>query len=305
MDLKEQRYVCTLAECQNLTRAAERLFISQPALSIFISKLENSMGMQLFTRTGGKFLLSFAGECYVEEAKKMLELERSLMKKLDKISSEQSGRIRIGASVRRSPWLLPPVIARFEKEWPDVEVILQEGTISDLNELLDQCELDLMVLNLPDLKEGMDYQVLFSDKFLLAVPQLHPINEKSEYVPGTGYRRVDAKYLNGETLFLHASWSSSRHIEDRILEKHRVQPGRIRVIRGTETSFQMIAEGLGIGFIRESYAINLKYRKQVNYYSIDSDDHPIDVVACYRSGHPLPKYTKKLLELLTEHGRSM
>ena len=67
----------------------------------------------------------------------------------------------------------------------------------------------------------------------------------------------------------------------------------------------MIAEGLGIGFIRESYAINLKYRKQVNYYSIDSDDHPIDVVACYRSGHPLPKYTKKLLELLTEHGRSM
>lgn len=305
MDLKEQKYVCTLAECQNLTRAAERLYISQPALSIFISKLENSMGIPLFTRKNGKFILTYAGECYVEEARKMLELERSLRKKLDKITSEQSGRIRIGSSVRRSPWLLPPVIAKFEKEWPDVEVILKEGTISDLNELLDNFELDLVVLNLPDLKDDMDYQVLFRDEFLLAVPQFHPINEKSEYVPGSAYRKIDPKYLNGESLFLHASWSSSRQIEDRILEKHHVKPGRIRVIRGTETSFQMIAEGLGIGFIRESYAINLKYRKTVNYYCIDSDDHPIDVVACYRSSAPLPAYMKRMLELLEEHGRNM
>lgn len=305
MDLKEQKYVCALAEYQNLTRAAERLYISQPALSIFISKLENSIGTPLFTRKNGKFILTYAGECYVEEARKMLELERAFTEKLDKITSEQSGRIRIGSSVRRSPWLLPPVIAKFEKEWPDVEIILHEGTISDLNELLDNFELDLVILNLSDIKESMDYQVLFRDEFLLAVPQFHPINEKSEYVPGSAYRKIDAKHLNGEVLFLHASWSSSRQIEDRILEKHHIKPKRTRVIRGTETSFQMIAEGLGIGFIRESYAINLKYRKTVNYYSIDSDQYPVDVVACYRSGSPLPKYTKRMLELLAEHGQNM
>lgn len=58
MDLREQKYVCALAECGNLTRAAEKLFISQPALSIYITNLEKSMGVSLFDRSGKKFTLS-------------------------------------------------------------------------------------------------------------------------------------------------------------------------------------------------------------------------------------------------------
>ena len=68
MNLKEQTYVCVLAECGNITKAAERLFISQPALSIYISTLEKNLGVRLFDRSGKRFTLTWAGEMYVEKA---------------------------------------------------------------------------------------------------------------------------------------------------------------------------------------------------------------------------------------------
>ena len=76
MDLKEQKYVCTLAECKSLTRASERLYISQPALSLYINNVEKILGARLFERNGRKFELTWLGKQYVEKASQMLELER-------------------------------------------------------------------------------------------------------------------------------------------------------------------------------------------------------------------------------------
>ena len=76
MDLKEQKYVCTLAECKSLTRASERLYISQPALSLYINNVEKNLGAPLFKRNGRKFELTWLGKQYVEKASQMLELER-------------------------------------------------------------------------------------------------------------------------------------------------------------------------------------------------------------------------------------
>lgn len=66
MDLKEQKYVCTLAECKSLTRASERLYISQPALSLYINNVEKNLGAPLFERNGRKFELTWLGKQYVE-----------------------------------------------------------------------------------------------------------------------------------------------------------------------------------------------------------------------------------------------
>ena len=72
MNLKEQEYVCALAENGTITAAAKELFISQPALSIYINNLEKSLGVRLFERVGKQFILTYAGEQYVEKAKLIL-----------------------------------------------------------------------------------------------------------------------------------------------------------------------------------------------------------------------------------------
>lgn len=303
MDLREQRYVCTLAEYGNLTRAAEKLYISQPALSLYITNLEKSLGLSLFDRSGKKIILTYAGERYVEKAKQMLELEQQFNEEVYALVQENSGRLRLGISQRRGSWLIPPVAARYEEGWPAIDLVIKEGNLTDLNEMLKQNELDLIVLNKSDVQSYMETVPLFDEEFLLAVPVRHPINEMAEYVPEERYRKLRPEYLNGQTLILHTPFQSSRSIEDDILRRHGIKPGKIRIMRSMETTMQMVAEGMGISFIREGYAVNLKYKKPVNYYILDTECHKRQVVAAYRKGAKPPKYVQSMIELLIAQGQ--
>ena len=107
MDLKEQKYVCTLAECKSLTRASERLYISQPALSLYINNVEKNLGAPLFERNGRKFELTWLGKQYVEKASQMLELERqfeAVMRQTEQSHrSEGAGQGSRALSLRREP----------------------------------------------------------------------------------------------------------------------------------------------------------------------------------------------------------
>ncbi|MCI8510710.1 MAG: LysR family transcriptional regulator [Lachnospiraceae bacterium] len=303
MDLREQKYVCALADCGNLTKAAEKLYISQPALSIYITNLEKNMGIPLFERRGKKFLLTYAGERYVERARKMLELEREFNDELIDLIRERAGRIRLGVSQRRGAWFLPPVLVRYEEKWPGIEVILKEGNLAITQEMLKNNELDIVILNEKDVTENMESRLLFSEEFLLAVPEVHPLNEKAEYVPGERYRKLNPEHLDGQTLVLTTSWQSSRQMADVILKENGVTPERIRTVRSVETCLQLIAEGLGVGFIRESFAVNMKYRKRVHYYIVDTEQHKQNVVVAYKKGAKLPGYMEDMLLLLEERGK--
>ncbi len=304
MDLKEQKYVCALAECQSVIKAAEKLYISQPALSIYIAKLEKRLGVSLFKRQGKKFVLTYAGERYVEKASQMLEMEVEFNNEIYAIACQAAGRLRLGVSQRRGAWLIPPVVVEYEKKWPKVDLVIREGNLVFMNELLRKRELDIVILNKDDVPSGMDTELLMEEHFLLVVPVRHPINEKAEFIPGERYRKLDPKYLNGEDLILPSLMQSSRNAADTILRRYHVKPRRVRTIRSIETSLQMAAEGLGITFIREGYAVNIRYKKPINLYILDVDEPKRDVVAAYKKGLDLPEYMRSMIDILKEHSRT-
>ena len=123
-----------LAENGTITAAAKELFISQPALSIYINNLEKSLGVRLFERVGKQFILTYAGGAVCGKGEAYFAAEHELDEKLKDITGNYSGRIRIGVQLRRATGFLPPVIASYEKEFPGVEVILCEGTMKELKE---------------------------------------------------------------------------------------------------------------------------------------------------------------------------
>ena len=302
MDLREQKYVCTLAEYQNLTRAAEKLYISPPALSIYINNLEKNLGVPLFDRSDKRFTLTYAGERYVEKAEKILELGKEFDSEVYDIVCTSAGRLRLGLSQQRGAWLIPPVIRDYEEKWPNVDLVIREGNLSCLNELLKKNDLDMLIMNKSDVSGNMDMEPLFTEEFLLAVPKDHLIGEKAQEAEGSRYKRLNPKYLTGETLILHTSEQSSRKVEDSILNAYHVVPGRVRIMRRMETCLQMVAEGLGISFIRESYAVNFHYPKPVAFYSIDRERYSDPVVAAYKKMGKLPDYMRGMVEILKEHG---
>lgn len=300
MNLKEQTYVCVLAECGNITKAAEQLFISQPALSIYISTLEKNLGAKLFDRSGKKFVLTYAGERYVEKARKMLALKAEFDEELAEITGERQGRIRIGVQLRRETWLIPPVIARFKCEYPEIEIIIREGNHGELMQMFDAYELDLVLMNGADIRGGMQAQELFGEELLIAVPPLHPLNEKAVWVEGSRYRRLDLKYLNGEKVILPYPGQSLGAESEAALKKAGVVPGKIERIRNIEMAMQMVAEGLGISFNREYYAINMKYKKRVNYYTIGDAAPKSAFVAGYRRDLHVTEPMQRFISLCRE-----
>lgn len=304
MNLKEQTYVCALAECGNITKAAERLFISQPALSIYIGNLEKMLGTKLFERSGRRFSLTYTGELYVEKARRMLELKKEFDEELSEVLDSRKGRIRLGIQLRRESWLLPPVLARFREEYPDIEVVIREGTMYELHALLEDYELDLVLRNAGAIWKELEYQVLFEEDLLIAVSQLHPLNEKAEYVPGSRYWSLDLHWLEGETLILQHPNQSIRADVEAALKEAGVRPGKTLIIRNIETAIQMAAEGLGIAFNRETYANNMKYTKRVNYYTMGSSAKKSAFVAGYREGMYVPAYMQRFIELISIQGRS-
>lgn len=305
MNLKEQQYVCELARCGNLTRAAQALFISQPALSIFINNLENNLGVKLFERTGKRFVLTYAGERYVAAARKMLEINEKLEAELQEITEDYRGRLRLGISTRRSVWFLPPVIAAYEAEFPKMEVELVTGTTRYLREHLEEATLDLFLCNEKDVDlSAMTAHMLYKERLLVAVPACHPINEKAVYVPGQRYRYLDLSCLQGETLILQHHGQSIRSDVDRLLKEKKVTAGRIRELESIETSMEFVAEGLGIGFNREGYTVNMSYNKRVNYYGITSDESSIDLVVAHRKNFALTKPVRRMIEMLIERART-
>lgn len=304
MNLKEQQYVCVLAECQNITRAAEKLYISQPALSIYIGNLEKNLGVRLFERVGKKFTLTYAGETYIEKAKQMLALETEFQEELEKITGNYKGRVRIGVQKRRAPWLLPPVMAEFSRKYPDVDVILREGNQDELKNGLKSCQIDLLLCNTGDVEQGMKKYLMFHEELLVAVPVRHPVNERAEYVPGERYRHLDLSCLENERLILQNPAQSIRADVDRLLAESHVTPGKIQEITNIETAMQLVAEGLGIGFNREGYAVNMKYAKPINYYSVGTKSSRMDFVLSHRKDMPVMEYMQCMIDLLLERGRA-
>lgn len=302
MDLKEQRYICTLAQFGSLTHAAEKLYISQPALSLYLSKLEKRLGIPLFDRVGKKLVPTYAGERYIEYAQQMLDLEQRFHAEMADILNEHRGKLRLGVASRRCMYLIPPIIAQFEKAYPQIEVEILSGNLSTIHTLLSEFKIDLVILNAEDTTPEMETHRLFREEFLLAVPIVHPLNEKSTYVPGSKYRQISPKELSGQRLILQTDQQSSRIVQDEILKKYHIRPEHIRVIRNIETGIQMVAEGLGVSFVREGYIPNMHYSKPVNYYTLDMENHASDVIVAHRRGLHLPAYVQSMIDLLREAG---
>lgn len=303
MNLKEQEYVCALAENGTITAAAKALFISQPALSIYINNLEKALGVQLFERVGKQFILTYAGEQYVEKAKLILQLSHELDEKLKDITGNYTGRIRIGVQMRRATGFLPPIIAAYEKEFPGVEVILHEGVMNELKESIQNFKSDLLLCSRVDLPPYMKSFVLFKERLLIAVPKDHLINEKAVQEEGKALPSLDLFWLNGENLIMAKTSQSIRRDADYFLNANGIRPGKIREICCIETAMQMVGEGLGIGFNRESYVMYMKKQENIRYYFMRNIDSTTDFVLAYRKEMPVTGYMQRMIDMLIQYGK--
>ena len=173
VDFKQLTYIITIAEEHNLTKAAERLFVSQSTLSLYLNKLERELGVALFTRNKNRLTITPEGEEYVKTARKILELRNDLYKKL-KISQNQFS-ISIGISCQTLFEQFGQIYADFHEIFPNISVRVTEGWSKAIIEKLYDEKLDLAFAGFPEIINNplFNTEVIKTDELLVLLSPQH------------------------------------------------------------------------------------------------------------------------------------
>lgn len=178
MNLRDLDYLVTLADLRHFSKAAETCHVSQPTLSTQIRKLEAELDVQLFERAPRKVMLTPIGEEIVELARKILRDTDQLRLHAKKRRNPASGILKLGLFPTLAPYLLPHVVPRIRKHFPELSLQLFEEKTADILRMLQQGKLDAGILALPLPDNTLQHHVLFEEPFVLAVPSEHPLAKK-------------------------------------------------------------------------------------------------------------------------------
>jgi len=184
MNIRDLTYLVALVQHRHFGKAAEACFVSQPALSMQIKKLEAYLGVQLLERSNKAVFLTEIGALLATQAQTVLNHVDEL-KELAKLAKDPfSGELKVGIFPTLAPYLLPHIIPVLTQAFPKLSLYLMEEQTASLLEKLRQGKVDVLILALPVNETGLTTLPLFEEEFVLALPQSHALARKKIIKPG-------------------------------------------------------------------------------------------------------------------------
>ena len=257
MNFQNMEYFMMAAEMGNITRAAERLHISQQALSDCIARLEAELGCRLFERRQG-LELTYGGRQYRAAAERMLDLRKQTAAMLNDINDNIRGELRIGISYTRGQAILPMVLPEFVRRFPLVELSVQEDSSQMLESLLERGEIDVMIGFAPFRIDRAESFPLMRDRLHLVIPKslLRDHWGAAEQIEArlSAFRADHAISLFRDFPFVMLKEGDRiRTIMDQVFKNAHIKPLIKFETSNTQTAMALAAEGLGIAVCPELY----------------------------------------------------
>ncbi len=250
MNINELRYIVAVAQMRNFRRAAESCFVSQPALSTAVQKLEEELGQRIFERSRTDVGVTPIGERIVAQAALILEEVERLRLLAREGANPLAGPLRLGAIHTVGPYLLPDLIAQLHRSAPEMPLLVEESTTDRLVEQLRQGALDVAIVALPLEAPGLLTRPLYREPFEVVVPKNHR---------WAGRHAISSSELGGEQVLLLPSVHcfSTQVVET--CPELGVKNGLVQQGNSLETLRNMVASGMGITVLPAT-ANSPKYR---------------------------------------------
>lgn len=243
MELTPLRYFISIAETGHMTRAAETLGVTQPALSAMLKKLEGEIGADLLHRTGRGVELTDAGSTFLEHARDAVQRADAGVKAVREMTGLERGSIRIGGGATAITYLLPRVVSAFRRKNPGLRFSIREAGSSAVAAAVLAGDMDFGIVTLPITTPGAADLLtvpLVPDELRLIVPPKHSLATRKSF------RWTD---LEGDSMVAFEAGSAVRTIIDRASEHAGVSLNIVMELRSIESIKQMVAAGIGVGFV--------------------------------------------------------
>lgn len=241
MDLRQLRYFTTLAETLNFHRAAERLNMSQPPLTVAIRKLEADLGAPLFERGVRGVRLTAAGKAALGPAREALAQARAVRDAVQQSATGELGRLRIGFVGSAVSERLPSIISAYRAQYPRVELELQEMTSSALVEEIEARNFDAGLVRLPIMRRvPLSLEVIEHDQLVAAVPASHALARR---------KSVALHELADQPFIIHGPISVLHVTTILECQKAGFAPRVAQEATQVQTILSLVQSGLGVGLV--------------------------------------------------------
>lgn len=237
LEMRHLKSLSTLKEAGSLVEAAERLHLTQSALSHQLKDLEERVGCQLFIRKTKPLRFTTAGKRLLNLAQDVLPLVRSAERDLSRLAGGEAGRLHMAIECHSCYQWLMPTIDQFRNNWPEVEMDLASGFNFAPLPALARGDLDLVVTADPQAITGISYIPLFRYESLLAIANQHPLTSKAFIEPAD---------LAQETLIIYPVEHGRLDIFKQFLDPADIEPAHIRTAELTLMMIQLVASGRGV-----------------------------------------------------------
>jgi DNA-binding transcriptional LysR family regulator len=299
MDFRELSYVLAIAKYQNITKAAESLYVGQPTLSKFLIALENELGLKLFRKMGHRYILTYAGERYVDKAIQILRLKNELTIELDDIIKRDVGVLNVAFANMRCTYMLPCTLPAFQDLHPNVKVNVFEGTSDENDRRLLDGQVDVAFYSQPSILNPLiEYQTLGEEELLVCTCKNHPIGLSAQPEPSSSHPKVDISLLKNEKILMMQPEQRTRQIVDNYIHEHGIKFENTLCTSNLSAIMELVSIGYGVSFIFEPHLRHRVASLPIECYSFGTPNMVSNFVAAYRKGSYLPRYVQEFIEIV-------
>jgi LysR family hydrogen peroxide-inducible transcriptional activator len=249
MQIRDIKYVAAIAETGNFSHAAEQLYISQPALSRLVQRLEDELGVRLFIREHNTVTLTYAGRVFLEDGQTILTLSSQIRKKMCDIQKLDRGELTVSASPFYQKFFLTRILPEFHRLYPGITTHIVDAFASDQENWLQKGSVDVAIIPSPSDLPNIQTELLFLDYLLLAAPSTHPIRAMLEQKSPDGLTLADLSLLKDENFIMYKQGRRLRDFCLKLCREAGFGPHIVLETHSCENLFALVVQGMGLGFV--------------------------------------------------------
>jgi DNA-binding transcriptional LysR family regulator len=305
--LPKQEYVYEIYKTGSFSKAAKNLYISQPALSASIVKIESDLGLKLFNRSSHPITLTEAGQAYIDAIRKIEDVEREFHNKLYEISNLQIGHLTIAGANFFSSYMLPPIIKDFSKKYPAITFEIVESDSIELYKMALDNHIDLILDAGAYDHEVYEAHHILTEEILLAVPRSNPLNDNfkeyqftySDILQNKHKAKQDTIPISvfKDEMFIIMKKGHDMHTRSiKICQNHGFQPEHTIYLNQLMTAYNLAKQELGILFVTDTLIKLASPQDNIIFYKVDDKSSFRDLFLARKKSSILTKCMEYFIE---------
>jgi len=291
MQIETLKVFCDLVETRSFSKAAERNFITQSAVSQQVRALQEKFKRPLLERVRGRrdLHLTDAGKAFYEKSLEVLAAYARLGEDMDKLNDTVSGTVRVATVYSVGLHELPPVVREFMSLYPQAKIDLEYSRTTRIVRDVLGGAIELGIVAFPERRRGLEVVTLDGDRLVLICAPSHPFAKR---------KKISATELQGQDFVLFERDIPTRRATDRVLRAHGVTVQRIAEFDNIETIKRAVEVGLGIAIVPRPSVLDEQRTGQLAVVPLAEPDWRRSVGVIYRSDRTLGAAAQKFIELL-------